>query len=84
MAIGPVASPTLFPTGAPGDAQASALEGLRTSQARADDASERIASGDLDPAVVLDLSSAQVGFAANAKVLQATQENSKRLLDLLA
>lgn len=61
-----------------------ALDGLQDAQARTDTASEQIAAGNLDPAVVLDLTSAQVDFAANAKVLQATQENSRRLLDMLA
>lgn len=64
--------------------QASALDGLQDAQARTEAASEQIAAGNLDPAVVLDLTSAQVDFAANAKVLQATQENSRRLLDMLA
>ena len=64
--------------------QASALDGMQDAQARTEAASEQIASGNLDPAVVLDLTSAQVDFAANAKVLQATQENSRRLLDMLA
>lgn len=64
--------------------QASALDGLQDAQARTEAASEQIAAGNLDPAVVLDLTSAQVDFAANAKVLQATQANSRRLLDMLA
>ncbi|ANC90708.1 hypothetical protein A6A40_01630 [Azospirillum humicireducens] len=64
--------------------QASALAGLQDAQARGEAAATEIAAGNLDPAVVLDLSAAQVDFAANAKVLQTTQENSKRLLDMLA
>lgn len=75
-AIGPAATPYR--------PQASALDGLQDAQARTEAASEQIAAGNLDPAVVLDLTSAQVDFAANAKVLQATQENSRRLLDMLA
>ncbi|CAO3419155.1 hypothetical protein [Azospirillum endophyticum] len=71
-------------TAAPYRPQASALDGLQDAQARTEAASEQIAAGNLDPAVVLDLTSAQVDFAANAKVLQATQENSRRLLDMLA
>ncbi|KAA0571709.1 hypothetical protein TSH7_03060 [Azospirillum sp. TSH7] len=71
-------------TATPYRPQASALDGLQDAQARTDAASEQIAAGNLDPAVVLDLTSAQVDFAANAKVLQATQENSRRLLDMLA
>lgn len=64
--------------------QASALDGLQDAQVRTEAASAQIAAGNLDPAVVLDLTAAQVDFAANAKVLQATQENSQRLLDMLA
>ncbi len=71
-------------TATPTRPQASALDGLQDAQARTEAASEQIAAGNLDPAVVLDLTSAQVDFAANAKVLQATQENSRRLLDMLA
>ena len=71
-------------TATPYRPQASALDGLQDGQARSDAASELIAAGNLDPAVGLDLTSAQVDFAANAKVLQATQENSRRLLDMLA
>ena len=71
-------------TATPYRPQASALDGLQDAQARTEAASEQIAAGNLDPAVVLDLTSAQVDFAANAKVLQATQENSRRLLDMLA
>ncbi|MFS2009414.1 hypothetical protein ACCD06_06040 [Azospirillum sp. CT11-132] len=71
-------------TATPSRPQASALDGLQDAQARTEAASEQIAAGNLDPAVVLDLTSAQVDFAANAKVLQATQENSRRLLDMLA
>lgn len=71
-------------TAAPYRPQSSAADGMQDAQARVAAASEQIASGNLDPAVVLDLTSAQVDFAANAKVLQATQENSRRLLDMLA
>lgn len=71
-------------TATPYRPQASAVDGLQDAQARTEAASEQIAAGNLDPAVVLDLTSAQVDFAANAKVLQATQENSRRLLDMLA
>lgn len=71
-------------TATPYRPQGSAVDGLQDAQARTEAASEQIAAGNLDPAVVLDLTSAQVDFAANAKVLQATQENSRRLLDMLA
>lgn len=78
MDIGSVPSPSLF------QPQAAALGGLQDAQARVADASEQLAAGNLDPAVVVDITSAQVDFAANAKVLQTSQENTKRLLDMLA
>lgn len=64
--------------------QASALSGLQGAQARAEDAGAQLAAGNIDPAVVVSLSSAQVDFAANAKVMQAADENTKRMLDILA
>lgn len=64
--------------------QATALSGLQDAQARVNDGAEQLAAGNLDPAVVLSISSAQVDFAANAKVFEATQENTKRLLDMFA
>lgn len=78
MDIGSVPSPSLF------QPQATALGGLQDAQARVADASEQLAAGNLDPAVVVDITSAQVDFAANAKVLQTSQENTRRLLDMLA
>jgi hypothetical protein len=64
--------------------QATALSGLQDAQARVSDGAEQLAAGNLDPAVVLSISSAQIDFAANAKVFEATQENTKRLLDMFA
>lgn len=78
MDIGSATSPSLF------QPQATALGGMQEAQARVADASEQLAAGNLDPAVVVQVTSAQVDFAANAKMLQATQENTKRLLDVLA
>ncbi|MBP2228089.1 putative TIM-barrel fold metal-dependent hydrolase [Azospirillum agricola] len=64
--------------------QAAALGGLQDAQARVADASEQLAAGNLDPAVIVDVTSARIDFAANAKVLETTQENTRRLLDMLA
>lgn len=77
-AIGAPSLPTLP------DPQASALAGLQGAQARAEDAGAQLAAGNLDPAVVVSLSSAQTDFAANVKVMQAADENTKRMLDILA
>ncbi|AWK86569.1 hypothetical protein [Azospirillum thermophilum] len=83
MDIGSVSSMPL-----PGQPQPAAvppgLEGLQAAQARLDGAAERIAAGSVDPAVVLDISSARIDFAASAKVMEASQENTRRLLDMLA
>ncbi|MDQ2101852.1 hypothetical protein [Azospirillum isscasi] len=65
-------------------AQASALAGLQGAQARADEAGAQLTSGNIDPAVVVSLSAAQTDFAANVKVMQAAQDNTKRVLDILA
>lgn len=75
--------PTL-PTAMPSQPQAAALDGIQGAQVRMMDATEQLAAGNLDPAVVLDVTSAQIDFAANVKVMQASQENTKRLLDMLA
>ncbi len=78
MDIASIPSSTLF------QPQATALGGMQDAQARVADASEQVAAGNLDPAVVVSIGAAEVDFAANAKVLQATQDNTKRLLDMLA
>lgn len=64
--------------------QAAALDGVQAAQTRMLQATEQLAAGNLDPAVVLDVTSAQIDFAANVKVMQASQDNTKRLLDMLA
>lgn len=66
------------------DPIATAADGLRDAEVKIADATEEIASGNLDPAVVLDITEASTQFAASAKVINAAQENSKRLLDMLA
>ena len=79
----------ISPTGAgtlpmPASPQASALAGLVEAQARVEEAVGALAAGNLDPAVVVSVTAAQTDFAAGAKVMQAAQENTNRLLDLLA
>ncbi|MCW2244601.1 flagellar hook protein FlgE [Azospirillum fermentarium] len=61
-----------------------AVSGLQRAEARVADGTEQLAAGNLDPAVILDISTAQTGFAANAAVLKSTDDMSKRLLDMLA
>lgn len=65
-------------------AQAAALAGMQDAQARAADGAQQVASGSADPAVVLEISAAQQDFAASATVFRAADENTRRLLDVLA
>ena len=81
MGISAIGTPSLPNLPEP---QASALAGLQGAQARAEDAGAQLTAGNIDPAVVVSLSSAQVDFAANVKVMQAADENTKRMLDILA
>lgn len=78
----------ISPTGAPAmplpDPMAAALAGVQNAQARADAATRQIASGNLDPAVIVDVTSAQLDFAVNAKVLQTSADMTKKLLDVTA
>lgn len=83
MDIGSVSSMSL-PVPSQAAASPPGLDGLQDAQARMDGAAEQIAAGTLDPAVVLDITSAKIDFAASAKVMEASQENTKRLLDMLA
>lgn len=62
----------------------SAVAGLQKNQARVADGAEQLAAGNLDPAVVVDISAAQTNFAANVAVLKTSDDMSKRLLDMLA
>lgn len=81
MGIGSVSSSPLSTLFQP---QATSVEGLQDAQARVDDGAAQIAAGNLDPAVVLSITNAQIDFAANAKVFKAGQENAQRLLDMFA
>lgn len=78
----------ISPTGAPAmplpDPMATALAGVQNAQARADAATQQIATGNLDPAVIVDVTSAQLDFAVNAKVLQTSADMTKKLLDVTA
>ncbi|MBP2294791.1 hypothetical protein [Azospirillum rugosum] len=86
MGISAIGAPSLTNMPLPNlpEPQASALAGLQGAQARAEDAGTQLAAGNIDPAVVVSLSSAQVDFAANVKVMQAADDNTKRVLDILA
>ncbi|WP_448189915.1 hypothetical protein [Azospirillum sp. sgz301742] len=62
----------------------SAFDGLSGAQARIAEGSQRIAEGELEPAVVVDILAAKVQFQVSAAVLKMTNETDKQILDLLA
>lgn len=66
------------------DPQASALSGMADAQNKMAEASQKLATSPATPEVVLDLSNAQMQFAAGAEVLKSTQDTTKKLLDVLA
>jgi hypothetical protein len=68
----------------PTDPLQTALQGAVDSTARLTESVQALAEGNLDPAVLLDIRSAEVAVAANVKVAQAADESFKRLLDVLA
>ena len=68
----------------PTDPLQAALQGAIDSTARLTESVQALAEGNLDPAVVLDIRSAEVALAANAKVAKAADEGFRRLLDVLA
>lgn len=68
----------------PVDMQASALAGMADAQNKMAVAAEKMAVSPATPEVVLDVSNAGIQFAASAEVLKTSQENTKKLLDVLA
>lgn len=68
----------------PVDMQAAALSGMADAQNKMAAAAEKLAVSPATPEVVLDVSNAGVQFAASAEVLKTSQENTKKLLDVLA
>ncbi|HRJ60804.1 MAG TPA: hypothetical protein PKZ97_09740 [Azospirillaceae bacterium] len=68
----------------PVDMQAAALSGMADAQNKMAVAAEKMATAPATPEVVLDVSNAGIQFAASAEVLKTSQENTKKLLDVLA
>lgn len=68
----------------PVDMQASALSGMADAQNKMAAAAQKLTTAPATPEVVLDVSTAGVQFAASAEVLKTSQENTKKLLDVLA
>lgn len=85
MDVTAAAFPTAYPTAASsGDARNGALSGLADARNKLDEAAKALATGPATPEVVLDVSQAQLQFAASAEVLNTAQDNTKRLLDILS
>ena len=74
----PLPQPTL------GDPAAAALAGLQQAQAQVEAATEQVAAGNTDPAVIVDVANAETAFAVNAKVMQTGVAMTRKLLDMLA
>ncbi|SNR99416.1 MULTISPECIES: hypothetical protein [unclassified Azospirillum] len=66
------------------DVARTAVSGFADAQAVVQAATEAVAGGDADPAVILDLKGAEVKAGVSAAVLKADQKNFQRLLDVLA
>jgi hypothetical protein len=66
------------------DVARTAASGFADAQAVVQAATEAVAGGDADPAVILDLKGAEVKAGVSAAVLKADQKNFQRLLDVLA
>lgn len=71
-------------TAAPADPQAAALNGMAEAQSKMAAAAQKLTVSPATPEVVLDVSQAGIQFAASAEVLKTSQENTKKLLDVLA
>jgi len=61
-----------------------ALAGLTRASDQADQAANRIASGEIDAKDLVELKLAEVAFKANAKVIGDTADTEQRVLDILA
>lgn len=71
-------------TSAPPDLTRAGLEGFQDAQAALAVAADIVASGNADPAVILDVKQAEVTAGISAAVIKADQQNFQRLLDILA
>lgn len=60
------------------------LNGMKRALGKANDASIRIADGELDPRSFVELMGAQYSFEANAKVLKVMDETVGTLLNTVA
>lgn len=61
-----------------------AAVGFVEARARVDADTERLAAGDLDPALILDVSAATLRGAALARVVKEENAATSRLLDTIA
>lgn len=66
------------------NALATAVQGLQRASNQANTAAQRIVEGEVDAKPIVELKSAEHGFAANAAVIRTLDEMDDRLLDILA
>lgn len=69
---------------APMDLTRAGLEGFTAAQQVVQAATEQVAAGNLDPAVILDVKQAEVSAGVSAAIIKTDQQNFQRLLDILA
>ncbi len=61
-----------------------AVQGLRQAAERAGRDAESIVRGPVDPAVIVDLNAAALGFKASAAMVRTGDEMQRTLLDIIA
>lgn len=71
-------------TSTPMDLTRAGLEGFQGAQQAVQAATEQVASGNLDPAVILDVKQAEVTAGISAAIIKTDQQNFQRLLDMFA
>lgn len=79
MSISSIANTSSTPT----DVTRVGLEGFRDAQAALQAAADVVASGNTDPAVILDVRQAELSASVSAAVVKADERNFNRLLDIL-
>ena len=63
---------------------ATGAQGFADAQEQLQAASEQVAAGNTDPAVILSISQSENNAAISASIIKADQQNFGRLLDMLA
>ena len=66
------------------DGYATAIQGLQRASTQANTAAQKIASGEVEARPIVELSTAEAAFKANAAVIRTLNEMDDQLLDILA